>query len=302
MKTTLKNIMDIYEDSTYWYENAPVSNTPPVKIAGLKEALEGIDLVLLDSYGVLCRGHEVIPEALEVIAYLRESKIPFCIVSNDTMNGTRTVEAKYKKLGYDFTAKEVVTSLDVAEAYLNNASDLPTFAATGLNNNLLAEKHPEIQNLNSTGGIINKSVKTLIFHVGAAWSMEMQDNLIKSSKNIENVIISNPDAGGPVGDDFVVTPGYYAHDFYQKTDFNKKPLLLGKPSKIMFEHALNYIGYAGKPQNVLMVGDTLHTDILGGNAMGFKTLLLESGIFRKGMLEENVARTGIVPTYIAPTL
>ncbi|MFT7433028.1 MAG: glycerol 3-phosphatase-2 [Alphaproteobacteria bacterium] len=302
MKLTLDEIINVYENSRSWYGCTKAHNTAPKMVQGLKDSLEGIDLVLLDSYGVLCRGAEVIPQALDAIAYLRAHNIPFCIVSNDTMNGQHSVEAKYKTLGYDFTKQEVITSLDVVTNHLQGLDDLSHFAATGLESNLLKDKFPEIQDLNIAGGKIREGVNTLMFHVGKGWTMEMQEALIKSAANIKNIIIGNPDAGAPDGDDFVVTPGFYASDFYRKTGFRTKPTLLGKPAAIVFEQALKHINYKGKPENVLMVGDSLHTDILGGQLMGFKTLLLESGIFRKGGLQDNINKTGIIPTYIAPNL
>ena len=53
---------------------------------------------------------------------------------------------------------------------------------------------------------------------------------------------------------------------------------------------------------VLMVGDTLYTDVLGGAAMGFSTLLLESGIYKSVGVESAVAEAGIVPDFVAPHL
>jgi len=51
-----------------------------------------------------------------------------------------------------------------------------------------------------------------------------------------------------------------------------------------------------------MVGDTLHTDILGGQSMGFKTLLVESGIFMGQDSVSWMQKTGITPDFVAPTI
>ena len=51
-----------------------------------------------------------------------------------------------------------------------------------------------------------------------------------------------------------------------------------------------------------MVGDTLYIDILGGNAMGFKTLLLQRGVYQNEDILEVISRAGINPHYIAPAL
>ncbi|MDP5265059.1 HAD family hydrolase [Shouchella clausii] len=61
----------------------------------------------------------------------------------------------------------------------------------------------------------------------------------------------------------------------------------GKPDAAMFKHALELSGTA--KEEVLMVGDNLHTDILGGNQAGIETIWLN----RDGI--ENT--TDIRPTY-----
>ncbi len=299
---SLEQIMDVYEKSRHWYGDASFEGFTTTRVSGLKDALEGIDLVLLDSYGVLCRGSDVIPEALTAIEYLRKNNMRFSIVSNDTMNGQATVEEKYKNLGFDFSKQEIVTSLDVVEAYIKNLLLKPKMAVTGLKDNPLKEVFYADQNLNASQGNLDNEIQTLMYLVGKGWNAEMQNNLCKSAGNIQQVILGNPDVGAPVEDVFVPTPGLYMHHFYETTKHASMPLLLGKPAQAIFKHTLNKIAYQGDPAKVLMVGDSLHTDILGGHMMGFKTLLLESGIFRKGGAETYIKKTGITPTYIATTI
>jgi ribonucleotide monophosphatase NagD (HAD superfamily) len=47
-----------------------------------------------------------------------------------------------------------------------------------------------------------------------------------------------------------------------------------------------------------MVGDTLQTDILGGNKFGLDTVLVLSGNTLPADVDTNIASTGIAPTYI----
>ncbi len=51
-----------------------------------------------------------------------------------------------------------------------------------------------------------------------------------------------------------------------------------------------------------MVGDTLHTDVLGGAAAGLKTVLVtDHGLFSGLNADDFVRRSGIVPDFIIPT-
>ena len=47
-----------------------------------------------------------------------------------------------------------------------------------------------------------------------------------------------------------------------------------------------------------MVGDTLETDILGGNRFGVGTMLALSGNSRAEHIEREIMATGIIPDYI----
>jgi ribonucleotide monophosphatase NagD (HAD superfamily) len=51
-------------------------------------------------------------------------------------------------------------------------------------------------------------------------------------------------------------------------------------------------------QQIVMVGDTLFTDILGGNKFGLDTVLVFSGNTLPDDAETKMKTTGIVPTYI----
>jgi ribonucleotide monophosphatase NagD (HAD superfamily) len=51
-----------------------------------------------------------------------------------------------------------------------------------------------------------------------------------------------------------------------------------------------------------MVGDTLHTDILGGNKFGVSTVLVLSGNTSKRNYEVKINSSGIIPDYICSSI
>jgi ribonucleotide monophosphatase NagD (HAD superfamily) len=85
---------------------------------------------------------------------------------------------------------------------------------------------------------------------------------------------------------------------------NKKFIHFGKPDSQMFMYAFDQINQLGNfsKNEVLMVGDTLHTDILGGNKFGVKTLLVLSGNTRADNADLQITSTGIIPDYICPSV
>ena len=50
-----------------------------------------------------------------------------------------------------------------------------------------------------------------------------------------------------------------------------------------------------------MVGDTLFTDIIGGNKFGLDTALVLSGNTLPEMAKIKIGSTGIIPTYVCET-
>ena len=55
-------------------------------------------------------------------------------------------------------------------------------------------------------------------------------------------------------------------------------------------------------EDILMVGDTLHTDILGGNKFGVRTVLVLSGNTRAENADIQIRSTGIIPDYVCDSI
>jgi ribonucleotide monophosphatase NagD (HAD superfamily) len=78
----------------------------------------------------------------------------------------------------------------------------------------------------------------------------------------------------------------------------------GKPDTQMFTYAYNRLKRlmpVTKP-DILMVGDNLHTDILGGNKFGVKTCLVLSGNTSENSVEQQIMSTGIIPDFVCRSI
>ena len=113
------------------------------------------------------------------------------------------------------------------------------------------------------------------------------------------VIVANTDHAYPVNvHDVSIAVGGLATMI--ETIVGKKFIRFGKPDSQMFMFAYDLIRDY-RPVNkkeIVMVGDTLHTDILGGNKFGLDTVLVLSGNTQAADVETRITATGIVPTYI----
>lgn len=299
---TPDSLNKVYARHLDWYPAIQNPPSSPELIEGLADIMTQFDLILLDSYGVLCRGSTPIEGAAEAIQQLRKNSIPFCVVSNDTLTNRSVAAEKYRARGFDFTCDEVITSLDITEQYLSTLTYTKNMGV------IAPLEHPsnhllkDMVRLNGCNGEIPQDVDTLLFLTGAGWTEKMQENLINSANGRQfKLVVGNPDIGAPHGDHVTATPGYFLADLVEQTAQQAKPILFGKPDSSIFSAALEQFKVSA-PSKVLMVGDTLYTDILGGNAMGFKTLLLQCGVYQNQDIQEVISSTGISPHYIAPGL
>lgn len=72
----------------------------------------------------------------------------------------------------------------------------------------------------------------------------------------------------------------------------REPFVIGKPSPVMMRSAAAYMGLP--PEQVTVIGDTMETDIIGGIYMGFKTILVLSGIADENELIKYGYRSNLV--------
>jgi len=115
--------------------------------------------------------------------------------------------------------------------------------------------------------------------------------------------VANPDVAAPQTGRFSAEPGYWMARAMQAA---KIPVhWYGKPYRPAFDMALDRLNnLAGRHldrRRVAMVGDSLHTDILGGGAAGLQAVLITgAGLFRDGGADKFIAATGIQPDWIVP--
>ncbi|HOQ89924.1 MAG TPA: TIGR01457 family HAD-type hydrolase, partial [Candidatus Hydrogenedentes bacterium] len=64
---------------------------------------------LLDMDGVIYRGSELIPGALEFIRSLQEQDIPFMFLTNNSQRTRRDIAMKLQRLGFDVEERHVYT-------------------------------------------------------------------------------------------------------------------------------------------------------------------------------------------------
>jgi len=265
-------------------------------VGNLGDLAERFDVFLLDAFGVMNVGNTPVPGATGRVAALQAAGKQVMVLTNGASFPTSVSLAKYRRWGFDFTRSDVVSSRDALAAHLNR---MPRLRWAGM-----APQDPVFDGLGVEFDLLQDDPETYdraegFLLVGTqSWSDSRQALLVASLRsNPRPVLVGNPDLVAPYEHGFNLQPGLYAH--WLARDSGIKPQFMGKPFGGIFDIARQRI-----PDNarVLMVGDTLHTDILGGAAAGFSTLLIEDhGLFKGKDVSGYIERSGIRPDFIAPT-
>jgi HAD superfamily hydrolase (TIGR01450 family) len=134
---------------------------------------------------------------------------------------------------------------------------------------------------------------------GFNWNEDINKAINLLRKKNMTVVVANTDINYPVNqNDVSIAVGSLA-DMVEKI-IGKSFIRFGKPDAQMFllayERALQDIDV--KRNEILMVGDTLHTDIMGGNKFGLDTVLVLSGNTLPEMAQIRISSSGIIPTFI----
>jgi glycerol 3-phosphatase-2 len=277
----------------------PVASFPmhSRKVGDLSELADDIDLFLLDAFGVLNTGDQVIPGAPQRVAQLRDMGKKVLVVSNAAGYPKRNLLAHYHKLGFDFAPEDVLSSREVLLAALSDLKPLHFGLMASEEWGRDELDHLGFEFLGDDPAVYDRAERIVMLGSGA-WSDHRQGVLEASLiARPRPVLVGNPDIVAPRVSGLSREPGYYAHRIADLTGI--VPQFFGKPFGPVFERALARAGQGIDPARIVMVGDTLQTDILGGRAAGLKTALITGFGALRGMDADGaIARSGIVPDYV----
>lgn len=235
-----------------------------------------IRAVVMDMDGVLWRGDEPLPAMHETFEWLRESETPFVLATNNSSKTQADYVAKLSRLGVaDVPESAIVTSGTATAAYMQKhypaGTPVDVVGMDGLR-----------RILDAAGFDLSGAEMPQVVVAGIDFRLTY-DTLKRAALHIRagaDFVGTNPDLTFPSPEGLVPGAGSVLAALEAATD--TAPVVIGKPSTPMFETALETLGTA--PEETLMIGDRLNTDISGGQAAGMKTALLFTGVTSPNVL------------------
>jgi glycerol 3-phosphatase-2 len=270
----------------------------PRLVGGLLEVAEEFDGFLFDSFGVLNVGETAIAGAANCLSQLRRMGKRIRILTNAASYAGDAAVAKYTRMGLQVARDEIVSSRDVTFAHLNEVAQGILWGAIAAEDDRFddADDLRLFDMLGDTDGW--DRAEGVLFLSSARWNVALQERLVTSLRaRPRPVVIGNPDLVAPREGGLSIEPGYWAHDLQDRTGL--VPRLFGKPYREAFDIALRGMG----PGRYAMIGDTLHTDILGGQAAGLTTILVtDHGLFTGRDTTPFITESGLIPDIILPSI
>jgi glycerol-1-phosphatase len=271
----------------------------PRRLADIGAIAGDFDLVALDAWGVLNLGEQAIATAPAAVARLRAAGKRLVVLSNSGSRDAEISAARLRGFGFDFTAAEIITGLDLVPAALAALALPPPVGVIAGAAAALPALAGGMLALGDDAAAYDR-VSGIVFLSTAAWSEARQALLAASlARRPRPLIVANPDIASPEPAGMEAEPGWYAQRIAAAT--GARVVSCGKPFPAIYQR-MRARHPEIAPERVLCVGDTLHTDILGGRAAGCRTLLVEDGFVRGKDALALARESGIWPDFIAPRL
>ena len=274
------------------------------RIDNFKSIIDKYEIVFFDAFGVIKNYNGLVPSIGRTFEYLESVNKEYYIVTNDASRGPAQLAESYHKAGLTaITQHRIVSSGMLTKEYLDLKVQDGIVAYLGTPNSahyiessgLITLPISEINESN----IDKVSVLIFLDDEGFDWHRDLNKAVNLMRRKTIPAIVANTDRAYPltVRDVSIAIGGIAA---MVESVVGKQFIRFGKPDSQMFMFAYDLIRDYRQisKSEIVMVGDTLNTDILGGNKFGLDTVLVLTGNTLTKDYETRITATGIMPTYI----
>ena len=239
---------------------------------------------VFDFDGVLWLGNKLVPGADRVVNMIRESGKKIVFLTNNASRSREDYVVKLEGFGIEAFSQEVVTSGSIAGEHILNAfgpSRIYVVGMSGLVSELSGFGHR----------VVEKDPGFVVVGMDESFSYEKLEKAFHFVHYDGARLIAANDDRVAVRDDFLVP---VAGSILSSIEVacNVKAEVMGKPYKPSIEVVASKLDL--KPESVLVVGDSLSSDIAFGAGAGFKTCLVLSGVDG----EKDLASSDVNPDFV----
>ena len=226
-------------------------------------------LFLLDLDGTVYLDEDLLPGAADFFAWVRQKGYQVRYLTNNSSRGVDAGLEKMHRLGVPATREEFLTAVEATTYYLSSNHPMYTLYIIGTDSFR--------RQIREAGFDVRETPDEDVDALLVAYDTELTYQKIVDGCRLlargVDYLATNPDLRCPTGFGFVPDCGAIC-DLLGKAA-ERTPVFIGKPDPAMIRLALDQTGCA--PEETLMVGDRLYTDIACGVNAGVDTALVLTG-------------------------
>ncbi|MBM4338050.1 MAG: HAD-IIA family hydrolase [Deltaproteobacteria bacterium] len=233
---------------------------------------------IFDLDGTVYLSDKLIPGADRVIHQLRKTGRKVAFLSNKPLQPREDYAEKLTRLGIPTRPEEVINSTLVMINYLKKIVPQPRLFVVG--------ELPFVDELKREGFMITEEPKEIEYVVVAfdrTFDYKKLNISYQAIKLGAHFVATNPDRTCPVeGGEIPDCAGMIAA--IEAVTQKKVEVIVGKPSPIMVQTVLEVMGL--KPEDCILIGDRLETDIKMGKDSGIATGIVLTGVTTEEFLRQ----------------
>jgi len=241
---------------------------------------------IFDLDGTIYLGEKLIPGARETIERLKSHSKKIVYLSNKPLQTREDYASKLTRLGIPTHPEEVINSSLVMARWLSRQAPGATIYVIG--------EIPLIEEMVRAGFRISEKageIQYVIASFDRTFDYRKLNIALQAIKKGARFVATNPDRtcpveGGEIPDCAAMIGAV------EGTTGKKVEAVVGKPSDIMIRVAVDSMGL--RPEDCVLVGDRLETDMVMGKKAGMAAALVLTGVTSR----ETLRRSEVQPDYV----
>ena len=251
------------------------------------EIIQNMKLYLFDMDGTLYLGSRLYDFTIELLQEIRRTGGKYLFITNNSSKSVADYVKKLAGFGIDATREDFMTSSQATAYYLHKYHEgqrLYVCGTESLKEELRGEGFTVTTNIDEVDCIVMGFDTELTFQ-----KLHDVSYLLLTRPELP-YIATNPDLVCPTEFGSVPDCGSVCCMIYNAT--GKKPIVIGKPSSLMPELAMDKLGIS--KEQTCVVGDRIYTDVKSGLNAGCIGILVMSGETTYEILEQSPDKPHLV--------
>lgn len=248
--------------------------------------------VIFDIGGVLLDGNSAMPGAVEALAHLRRADIPFLLLTNTTRRNHAELLTAMQDAGLAVSAQQLLTPARAAADWLR---DQQTHGVLLIHPGLL----PDFAEVDAT--LVREKTETtapravIVGDAGEGFHYAALNEAFRALMDGARLISLSDSRYFREADGLSLDAGPFVR--LLENAAGVPSIAMGKPGAPFFQQAIAALGVPA--EHITLIGDDVHSDIQGADAVGLQTILVQTGKYQAGDEEQTPKTTQLAKDVLA---